>query len=187
MSRIEPPRHPSLWIRLILFIARKRYGKALSPLQMAAHVPRFVVPYMMTTVFAHSRGQLPESTRLLAMQLVGEVNRCNWCIDFGRSLAEGDTREKILHVQEFATYPGFTDAERAALRYASESSQVPVEVSDETFAALRRHFSERQIVELTFAVAIESFFNRVNAPLGVEAEGFCAIPPAVAHHPRAVA
>jgi hypothetical protein len=26
-------------------------------------------------------------------------------------------------------------------------------------------------------VAIENFFNRVNAPLGIEAEGFCAVAP----------
>ena len=43
------------------------------------------------------------------------------------------------------------------------------------FAELRCQFDERQIVELTFAVAIESFYNRINAPLEVEAEGFCAI------------
>jgi len=59
---------------------------------------------------------------------------------------------------------------------APEATQTPVDVSDETFAELRGHYSEPQIVELTFAVAIENFFNRVNAPLGVEAEGFCAIP-----------
>ena len=53
---------------------------------------------------------------------------------------------------------------------------MPVSVSDETFAELRRHFDERQIVELTFATAIESFYNRINAPLEVEADGFCAIP-----------
>jgi len=113
---------------------------------------------------------------LLAMQLVGELNGCDWCIDYGRSLAGEDVREKILHVREFATHASFTDAERAALRYAYEATQVPVAVSDDTFAALRPHFSERQIVELTYAIAIESFFNRVNAPLGIEAEGFCAIP-----------
>lgn len=50
-------------------------------------------------------------------------------------------------------------------------------MTDETFAALRGYFSDRQIVELTFAVAIENFFNRINAPLGIEAEGFCAVPP----------
>ena len=119
--------------------------------------------------------------------LVGELNHCSWCIDFGRSLSSGATREKGIQVQQFETHPGFSEAERAALRYALESTQTPVNVSDETFAALRRHYSDRQIVELTFAVAIENFFNRVNAPLGVEAEGFCAIAPPDITTDRAVA
>jgi hypothetical protein len=37
MPRIEPPHRPPWWIRLVLFLARKMYGKALLPLQMAAH------------------------------------------------------------------------------------------------------------------------------------------------------
>jgi len=178
MARIELPQRPPWWIRLIFFVARKRYGKTVLPLQMAAHVPSFVVPFMMTNAFAHGRRALPPDTRLLAMHLVGELNQCNWCIDFARSLANGTAmQDKMHHVRDFATHAAFSPAERAALRYAFEATQVPVDVSDETFAELRRHYSEREIVELTFAVAIESFFNRVNAPLGVEAEGFCAIAP----------
>ena len=177
MSRIEMPERPAWWIRLLFFLARQRYGKVMRPLQVAAHVPSFLFPFMITNRFAHLRGTLPASTRLLAMQLVGEINRCDWCIDFGRSLATRDVRQKIFHVRDFDSSEAFTDAERAALRYAAEATRSPVEVSDETFAALRRHFTDRQIVELTFAVAIENFFNRVNAPLRIEAEGFCAVAP----------
>jgi len=178
MARIDLPKRPPWWIRLIFFVARKQYGKTVLPLQMAAHVPGFVVPFMMTNLFAHGCRTLPPDTRLLAMHLVGELNQCNWCIDYARSLAHGTAmQDKMHHVREFATHPAFSPAERAALHYAFESTLIPVAVSDETFAELRRHYSEKQIVELTFAVAIESFFNRVNAPLGVEAEGFCALEP----------
>jgi len=181
MARIAPPQRVSAWIRALFFVCRRRYGTVFRPLQVAAHVPGFMLPFLLTNRFAHGRAALPDSTRHLAMLLVGELNRCAWCIDFGRSLADRDAREKVLHVRDFATDPAFSPAERAALRYASEATQIPVEVSDATFAELRRHFSDRQIVELTFAVAIESFFNRVNAPLQIEAEGFCAFAPAPAH------
>ena len=180
MARIEPPKHPGLWPRAFFFLCRRLYGRVFRPLQVAAHVPSFLLPYAMTNRFAHGRGELSADTRLLAMQLVAELNGCSWCIDYGRSLAGADLQEKVPHLSEFETNPVFTAAERAALRYAYESAQVPIAVSDEAFAELRRHFSERQIVELTFAIAIESFFNRVNAPLGVDAEGFCALPPSKA-------
>lgn len=181
MARIAPPQRVPAWIRALFFLCRRRYGKVFRPLQVAAHVPGFILPFLLTNRFAHGRAALPESTRHLAMLLVGELNRCAWCIDFGRSLADHDEREKVMHVQDFATHPAFSPAERAALRYASEATRVPVDVSDATFAELRRHFSDRQIVELTFAVAIESFFNRINAPLHIEAEGFCAFAPAPTH------
>jgi alkylhydroperoxidase family enzyme len=176
MPRIEPPKRNPLWIRAVFFLCRRMYGRTFMPLQVAAHVPRFMIPFLMTNAFAHGRGTLPEEIRLLAMQLVGEINQCSWCIDYGRSLTPKALYDKVRHLQQFATYSEFSAPERAALRYAFEATQTPVDVSDETFAELRRHYSEPQIVELTFAVAIENFFNRVNAPLGVEAEGFCAIP-----------
>lgn len=176
MPRIEPPKRNPLWIRAIFLLCRRMYGRTFMPLQVAAHVPRFMIPFLMTNAFAHGRGTLAEEIRLLAMQLVGEINQCSWCIDYGRSLTPKALYDKVRHLQQFATYSGFSDPERAALRYAFEATQTPVDVSDQTFAELRRHYSEPQIVELTFAVAIENFFNRVNAPLGVEAEGFCAIP-----------
>jgi alkylhydroperoxidase family enzyme len=177
MTRITPPTRIPLWLRVLFALIRRRYGRVFRPLLVAANAPGLVVPFLLTNWISHGRGTLPSDTRLLAMQLVGELNGCAWCIDFGRSLAR-DTAiaGKVQHLREFASHPSFTPAERAALRYAAEASQVPIAVSDDSAAELRRHFSDRQIVELTFAIAIESFYNRVNAPLGIEAEGFCAIP-----------
>ena len=177
MARIDPPRRPPLWVRALLRFAHWKYGREMRPLQLAAHTPELLLPFLMTNRFAHGSGTLPPDVRLLAMLLVGERNGCSWCIDFGRGLAGERLRDQALNVVDFETHPGFSEPERAALRYADEATHTPVAVSDSTFAALRRHFDERQIVELTFAVAIESFFNRVNAPLGIEAEGFCAIAP----------
>ncbi len=51
-------------------------------------------------------------------------------------------------------------------------TQTPVEVSDELFAALRQHFNEAQMVELTAAIAWENYRARFNHAFGVEAQGF---------------
>jgi alkylhydroperoxidase family enzyme len=50
-------------------------------------------------------------------------------------------------------------------------------VGDELFARVRSFFDEAQIVELTAAVALENFRSKLNVPLGIEAQGFCVIPP----------
>jgi alkylhydroperoxidase family enzyme len=83
---------------------------------------------------------------------------------------------KLARIHTFDTDPAFSPAERAALAFARQMTLVGGRVDDATFAELRRHFSEREVVELALAVAAENFFNRMNAALDVEAEGFCALP-----------
>ncbi len=51
-------------------------------------------------------------------------------------------------------------------------TNAPVDVPDELFAALQRHFNERQLIELTSAIAWENYRARFDHALGVEADGF---------------
>jgi alkylhydroperoxidase family enzyme len=62
--------------------------------------------------------------------------------------------------------------EKLVLRCAVAMTATPVEVPDDLFAQLRRHFSERQLVELTSAIAWENFRGRFNHAFGIGAEGF---------------
>ena len=48
----------------------------------------------------------------------------------------------------------------------------PVEVSDELFAALRQHFDDAQLVELTAAIAMENYRARFNHAFEIEAQDF---------------
>jgi len=47
----------------------------------------------------------------------------------------------------------------------------PSDVSEAQFADLRRHFTEREIVELTAQAAFENFRARFNRSLRIEADG----------------
>ncbi len=58
------------------------------------------------------------------------------------------------------------------LDYSVAMTQTPVEVSDELFAALRQHFNEPQMVELTAMIAWENYRARFNHAFGIEAQGF---------------
>lgn len=58
------------------------------------------------------------------------------------------------------------------LDYSAAMTRTPVEVPDELFAALRRHFDEAQLVELTAAIAWENYRARFNHAFGIEAQGF---------------
>jgi alkylhydroperoxidase family enzyme len=54
-----------------------------------------------------------------------------------------------------------------------------VDVPDEVFEELKRHFSTEQIVDLTATIALENMRARFNRALQVESDSFCRLP---AHH-----
>ena len=62
----------------------------------------------------------------------------------------------------------FTPAEKAAIAFAEELTRKPTGVPDETFAELRKHWNERQIVEITAVACMFNSFNRFNNALGVD-------------------
>ena len=70
----------------------------------------------------------------------------------------------------------FSEAERVALEYAERMTITGQKVDEELFARLKRHYTEKQIVELSAAIALENFRSKLNPALGVEAQGFCLIP-----------
>ena len=84
----------------------------------------------------------------------------------------------------YATHPAFTERERAALAYAEMVTISPNDISDEQFAELRRHFTPRQIVEITAQAAFENYRARLNRSLRIEDDGFAAMP--VAQLPKAL-
>ena len=77
-----------------------------------------------------------------------------------------------MDLPRFESSAQFTETEKNVLRFTAALTREPAEVPDELFAALRREFSERQMVELTAAVAWENYRARFNRAFKVEAEGF---------------
>lgn len=84
--------------------------------------------------------------------------------------------EKVAEVLGWRESTLFSESERAALEYAERITYSDQQVDDAFFAGLRKHFTEPQIVELTFAVALENFRSKFNPTLGIEAQGFCMVP-----------
>ena len=181
MARISPPDKAPWTGKVMNFLLTRRFGKPFPALQLLGHHAQYPFAYgVLSSVFGLAKTNLPLETKRLATQLVAELNSCSFCIDLGKRLAQDEklNLEKLHHVLEFETRASFTPAERAALRYAFEATQVMARVSEATFNDLKQHFTEREILELTVAVATENFYNRLNAPLEVESQGFCALPTA---------
>ena len=85
---------------------------------------------------------------------------------------QGLSDAKLSAVADFEESDAFTELEKAVLRYATEMTKTPVEMPDEVFDALRPHFNEKQLVELTSAIAWENYRARFDHAFGIESEGF---------------
>ena len=77
-----------------------------------------------------------------------------------------------MALADFESSAVFSELEKLVLRYAVGMTATPVEVSNDLFAKLQRRFTERQLVELTSAIAWENYRARFDHAFGIEAEGF---------------
>jgi len=177
MARLQPaePHGIDLVRRLTYALARRMYGRTLEPTGIVAHHRPLLVGYG-ALAFASERyansveRRLKELAMLRAAQLIG----CEWCLDFGSKLARdsGVPEAQMRELSRWRESTRFDQLERLVLEYAEAMTRTPVEVGDELFERLRARFDERQIVELTMAIALENLYSRSNWALGIESEGF---------------
>jgi alkylhydroperoxidase family enzyme len=84
----------------------------------------------------------------------------------------GLTEAKLRALSDFESSAELSELEKLVLRYAVEMTVTPVEIDDDLFAELKKHFNDNQLVELTASIAWENFRARYNHAFGIEAEGF---------------
>jgi alkylhydroperoxidase family enzyme len=97
-------------------------------------------------------------------------NRCEFCRTFsGPRRPARIGLAKFRDIDAWETSAVFDDRERAVLAFVDEATRHKT-VSDPTFAGLRKHFDEREIVEITVLNAIENFYNLLNLPLEIESD-----------------
>lgn len=87
----------------------------------------------------------------------------------------GASDEKIAAIYDFRASDLFSAAEKAALTLAEEMSATPADVSDETFAEVRKWFNEAEMVELVGTIAMENYRARFNRAFDVESQHVCEI------------
>src|SRR5204862_4820353 len=92
----------------------------------------------------------------------------------------GITREQLADLPRYRESDHFDETEKLVLDYAAAITATPSDVPDELFDALRARFDERQLVELTSAIAIENYRARFNWAFRIGPQGFtqgaCAVP-----------
>ena len=176
--RLEPIEQPTtLMMRLAYWMTRRQLGKVLTTMKVLyPRVPGLMKLSWEITKFETRGIRLEPAVHYLIAALVSQINRCDLCVDLTLAMAMRQhlDMDKFAALSEYRTSPRFSDRERAALQYVEEITRRR-HVSDATFDALREHFKEWEIVEITWLNAVHNYYNLINVPLGIESDGLCSL------------
>lgn len=155
MSRIELIPRERFDPELAELAANRRNDLELGTMRIWAHSPELAKAFFR---LVREMGRTTLSPRLVEVVRlrVAYLNQCHVCMAQRRPGAvESDLTEQMvcaLMEPEEAAY--LTPAERAALRYADLMATDHFAIGDSVFEDLRRHFTQREIVELGCYIAI---------------------------------
>ena len=107
---------------------------------------------------------LPRQLRSELFTMASVAGGCQHCQAHGAYTLHlmGVDPDRIRDIWTFEQSSEFTEAEKAALRLARDGALVPNNVEPGHFADLRRHYSDRQVVEMLAVISLAGWFNRWN-------------------------
>lgn len=76
--------------------------------------------------------------------------------------AAGETEQRLYGLIAWRETPFYTDRERAALSWTGKLTLISTnDVPDELYEAVRQHFNEQELVNLTLAITTINNWNRL--------------------------
>jgi AhpD family alkylhydroperoxidase len=105
----------------------------------------------------------PKLVHLVKMR-ASQINGCAYCLDMHSidARAAGESEQRLYTLDAWRETPFFTDRERAALAWAESLTLIAqTHAPDDVYEDMRKHFTEKEIVDLTFVVGAINLWNRL--------------------------
>ncbi|MGV3723733.1 MAG: carboxymuconolactone decarboxylase family protein [Actinomycetota bacterium] len=106
--------------------------------------------------------------RYLVELRISQINGCVYCMDMHSQQARsvGVSQQKLDCLPGWSEVTFYSERERAALGWAEAVTRVSEDfVPDAAFEAVRPHFNDRELSDLTFLIANMNAWNRVAVSL----------------------
>jgi AhpD family alkylhydroperoxidase len=169
LTPIERPQ--TLFLKLAYYLSKRRFGKVIMPLKVLyARVPALLM-LSAKLESIEKKLSLPKETRILIKNFVAQLNNCEFCSDLSKYEALKNTVEgkKIFELMNYKDSATFNEQEKALFAYLEEVT-VMKSCSDATFLQLKKYFSEKEIVEITWLCAKEHYYNLMAKPVGIASD-----------------
>jgi alkylhydroperoxidase family enzyme len=151
-------------------IKAERGGKLLNLYRMLLHSPPVAEGWLACLTAIRQKTGLAARVRELVIMRVAVLNAAEYEFQAHLPFAQ---KESVSEAQIAALRTGdmapFGERERAALAY-TEAMTRSIRVPDDVFAAVRRHFDDRAIVELTATVGAYNLVSRFLEALQIDHE-----------------
>ena len=121
LNPVEKPK--GIGLKLAYYFNKKQFGKVIAPLRvLGPRMPPAFGMYFAKIEQLDKKLKIPLATNLLIRHQVARLNNCSFCVDQQRwGLVKWSIDPaKFDALDQFRTSRLFTDAERAALEYATE-------------------------------------------------------------------
>jgi len=134
--------------------------------------PRLDVPKVAPDVYkamsaletcVHQSG-LESSLLELIKTRASQINHCAFCLDMHTkdARAHGETEQRLYTLPAWRETPFFSERERAALAWTEALTLVAeTQVPDDVYEIARKHFTEKELADLTLAIVAINGWNRL--------------------------
>jgi alkylhydroperoxidase family enzyme len=168
---IDESGHPEL-AESIAKIKGARGGRLINIYRLMLHSPALANAWFDLNQAVRYGTEIDGQCRELAVIRVAILNDVEYVQQAhgpAYALKEGLTPEQVSAIANWQPSKLFSDSQRALLDYTDAVTRF-IDVPDAVFAELKKHFSERQIVELTMLIGAYNMLTRFLKALRVDPE-----------------
>lgn len=93
-----------------------------------------------------------------------QINGCAFCLDMHTkdARAGGETEQRLYALSAWHETPFFNERERAALAWTETVTRISeTHVPDGAYESVRKHFTEKELADLTLAIVAINGWNRL--------------------------
>lgn len=113
--------------------------------------------------YVRQSGLEPSLLELIKLR-ASQINGCAYCIDMHTkdARAAGETEQRLYLLDAWREAPFYTDRERAAFAWTEAVTKVTEgHVPDAVFEEVREQFNDKELADLTMAIAAINAWNRM--------------------------
>ncbi len=113
--------------------------------------------------YVKNSGLEPDLLELVKLR-ASQINGCAFCIDMHTKDARshGESEQRLYALSAWRETSFYSERERAALAWTEAVTGISKDrVPDEVYGQARKHFSEKELVDLTWAVIAINGWNRL--------------------------